>query len=822
MWWLLASTVALGVPPDGTPAKLDVGAGKIERLVLSDDGSLLVGRSRAELDAWLLDIEDWSIQRFDPCGEVTGVALVPTAEGQEIWSACGDGTLRGQLYVDGELSDVVDDEGVAVSIALDESLSGVWYHEVQGEGLLYAVSVASTPATLHVMDPHSATFPVDSAALAGYPVMLSWANFVEGIVNQGSLFIAHRSHEVSRISLGAPNPAIVPSILALAIDVKDIAPSLNGGFYAVDEKGILAEYSPLSNQFALLLNVDSPKAVTASEDIDDPWILVTGQEIKIWELSGGAIASPDPIFDIPDADNNIQDSVARDSYVFGGGEGGNIHITTARPWVYPAKITATPESATAGDVVTVSFQADESGDWVIYRGGDRTGSGARLASGVIGGPDDVVTVDIEVDLSWDEGDNPLYAVVTNSQGLTGHARVPVTVDNPPKPPELSDDDVGFLDGALLLDFDGIADADLEHYDVYVTASPFEPEAFDGDSGPTWDGNTALETPIRVDARGGDAVGLRIEPLENYTTYYIAVRATDQGGLVGPLSNVVEGQPRPSFTASDLVNEKGGSPCSTGVGAAGSWAGVLFVGGLLTLRRRSHQLTALLAVLFSVLLVPQAQAAEREPWRDATPQRANFEIRYGVVNFLPQPSGDANAIDTVYKDNPHNILQMEFGPQIGRILEFDVGVGFFQELAFRVDLQGNQSADRTMLTWWPFLLSGTGRLHIVDEQLIVPYARYGMDYIIYSELTDNGAGGKDKLQGAKLGHHYGFGVNILLDAINHRRASLLEAQTGINDSYLVVEFRRQNVDARRYPWLGPVKKGLDFTASMVTVGLKLDY
>ena len=105
---------------------------------------------------------------------------------------------------------------------------------------------------------------------------------------------------------------------------------------------------------------------------------------------------------------------------------------------------------------------------------------------------------------------------------------------------------------------------------------------------------------------------------------------------------------------------------------------------------------------------------------------------------------------------------------------------------------------------------------------MPFFRYGFDYVLYSEVTDDGSGGKDKLQGAKIGHHMAGGVNILLDVFSQKRASLLEATSGINDTYLTIEVRRQNVDQRRYPASAPVKYGLDFSASMLTLGLKLDY
>ena len=70
----------------------------------------------------------------------------------------------------------------------------------------------------------------------------------------------------------------------------------------------------------------------------------------------------------------------------------------------------------------------------------------------------------------------------------------------------------------------------------------------------------------------------------------------------------------------------------------------------------------------------------------------------------------------------------------------------------------------------------------------------------------------------------FGVNLLLDVFAKERASLLEVTSGINDSYLVFEWRSQRVDQRDRPWApAPTKvKGFDFSGSLFTIGLKLDY
>jgi hypothetical protein len=115
-----------------------------------------------------------------------------------------------------------------------------------------------------------------------------------------------------------------------------------------------------------------------------------------------------------------------------------------------------------------------------------------------------------------------------------------------------------------------------------------------------------------------------------------------------------------------------------------------------------------------------------------------------------------------------------------------------------------------------------RLQILDEQLIVPDIRAGLDYLVWNELDDNFAGGKDKVHGAKVGTHWAIGGGLLLDAFAPRRASLLEAQTGVNDTFLQVEWRKMYIDDRTAPWKTGAGEGLVFSGTEFTVGLKLDF
>jgi MYXO-CTERM domain-containing protein len=447
----------------------------------------------------------------------------------------------------------------------------------------------------------------------------------------------------------------------------------------------------------------------------------------------------------------------------------------------------------------------------VHRGGDRFGTGTVIFAGTTSGGESF-TVDLEIDTTWDEGDNNLYVVQTGSNQMTGHARGTVFVDNPPKPPTLAADGLTFGDRKLILAFDGIDDLDLVSYEVYVSDADFDSDTFETD-GPTYT-LTRFSSPLTVSSAPGASVTVDLTPLKNDIKHYVAVRATDEGGLVGPMSNTINGTPRPAYTAAELAGETGGGPlCATTPGTAGWFA--LALAALAGLRRRSKGLVLVAALAPVTALAANGEGLER----DMTKQSGDFEMRYGGMS-LTDP-----ILQDVYREAQSNILQVEFGPQFFRIFEIDAGVGFLQELSHKVDTNGNSSGERTMLTWWPALaLDGTARLHLLDEQLIVPYVRGGFDWVIWSEKSDNASGSKDVVRGNKFGNHFGIGGSLLLDVLQRKRASLLEAQTGINDTYLTFEWRRQRIDQRDLPWSpGPATiEGLDFSGTMFTVGLKLDY
>ena len=221
----------------------------------------------------------------------------------------------------------------------------------------------------------------------------------------------------------------------------------------------------------------------------------------------------------------------------------------------------------------------------------------------------------------------------------------------------------------------------------------------------------------------------------------------------------------------------------------------------------------MAAVAGVLLASSAQAAGPlcagggDRATDATVSCADFELRYGSRTIE-----DAN-IQSVYGENAHGILMVEAGPQILRVFEVDLGFGLYRKFDRASGSSGLESEVQTMLSLWPVSLGGTFRLHLLDEQLIVPFVRGGVDYIMFGERWDNGTGGRNVVKGARFGNHIAGGVNILLDPFAPGRASLLEAQTGINDTFLTIEYRRTSAMA---------ESGFDLSGTNLSVGIKLDY
>ncbi|MBN2798753.1 MAG: hypothetical protein JXX28_06345 [Deltaproteobacteria bacterium] len=783
---LLWVSVALAAMPDKNPATY-AWADPPKDLVLSADGSLIAAVSEAGAIR-LVSVDTWRTATSTVC-DASSVVL---GDGGEVWVGCKDGSVH-QLAWDGAaLSPATDStSGDALSWELSEGELLALFQ--QGDEL-YALADEDSDLVAHSVDP--ATGAVDGA---GYPFTLVYDGYVDAAALGQRMVIAHGADDISSFSWAGGGA--ISSTQRLGVSLEDIAATTRESILGVDKDGFVVEYLLSSSTWMIHFNtLDEPTAVDALSLTSEERLYVgDGTSLKVWSYGSGTMSA-----DAPDAEVSISDTLAEiaagEDYAWATTTGGDLLVFTDLPWV--SEVEAFPATVGEGDEVVLSFTSDVEGEYAVHLGGDRTGSGAVIATGTasVGAQQ----VQLTAGSDWPEGALELVVLVDDGAG-TGHGLASVLVDNPPGAPSLDAGSLSFSSGALILSFEGIVDADLDHYTVYLSTTPFTGEEWPS-GGPAFDGADEIEAPVTVTAAGGESVYLRLEPLTDGVTYYLGVRATDAGGLEGPMSVVVEGTPRPAYGAAEISGEQGGAPeCGPGLGGSMGWLALF--GGLVAVRRRRS-----LAVAGGLLLAGTAGA------KDYTPTVGNLELRYGPVQFdqVPDPvSGELveNPIDSVYNERSPNVLQVEVGPQLFRVLEVDVGFGFLQQLAWKMDEAGARSGDRTMLTSWPLSVSGTLRLQFWDEQVAVPFASYGYDYLLWDERWDDGAGGKDRLHGAKVGQHWAVGGNLLLDTFARARASTLESQTGVNDTFVVVEYRRQDIGDG---------EGLVFSGDMVTAGLKLDF
>lgn len=206
----------------------------------------------------------------------------------------------------------------------------------------------------------------------------------------------------------------------------------------------------------------------------------------------------------------------------------------------------------------------------------------------------------------------------------------------------------------------------------------------------------------------------------------------------------------------------------------------------------------------LILCPLAQAGDAFHAKNS-----DFELRVG-----PATLSDSN-IQSVYGEEGNQLFFIESGIQVFRSLEIDAGLGLLRESDAAVGADsGEESGYYTRLSLLPLSVSGTLRLDLFDGQPIVPFAKAGADYWLWTEQQNTGEGYLKgaSTNGGKAGYHYGFGVNLLLDMFSRERASRAEARWGIEDSYIVVEYRiQETLD----------DDGLSFGGTVLTAGLKID-
>jgi len=796
MIWVWMLSAAAGAVPDRVATSLSVGTQVVD-VVASEDRSTVAFLSGAGAVS-LMDLGTWDLRTVAPCSGVGGIARAP-GEPSRFWAGCDDGSI--QWFEMG-------DEGPEVGAEAIELAESAILGLTSNDTLVFAL--ADNP--VGEGNPQVHAYNVDTATVltGGYPSTLSYGSVEDMEANNNFVLLSHGGANFTKVASGgggATRQQGAPGASKTS-DIETIGASRV--FVAGGASGVL-EFQTGPNILSLFLTeaggVSSASAIAANED--DEWFAIADDETEqllIVEMDAGS-GTPSSVqlatVDVASADDAIRELDHVSGYLFGGTDGGAVHIFTDKPWVDAGA--ATPTAALNGETVSVTFTSDQAGTWEARLGASSNGGGSLIADGTVAA-DNETTATFEVDGAFKEGDNTIRIVVENEAGERGHDSTSVSVDNPPTKVQLRPRDVGFGDRRVEIQINGITDEDLSHYVIYVTAEPFSSEDYPTE-GPAFvgvegDGSGAdMKLPRRVNMEPGKDKTISIESLTNGATYYMAIRAYDQAGQESAMSNVVDETPRETFGVSDLVDEKGGYSCSTtGTSSLGLLA---LLGGLLAGARRSGMAVALVGV--SLISQPALADVDSE-W----PQKGQkfsdfvgrtFEARYGDQTF------DDPVMDQVFGDS-HRIFWLEYGMTLFELTEFTVASGLYKDPGHRIDAAGNQSADDDTMQAVPFSVDATFRLDVLPEQPIVPFAGFGYDYWLWEESWNGG-----EKSGGKSGTHTSMGVNVLLDIFQPGRASRLEASSGITDSYISIEWRKQSVGTG---------SGLSFSGEAVMIGLKLDH
>jgi hypothetical protein len=481
----------------------------------------------------VLDMRSWSLDSVSPSCAAKDIALFKEDDGTvTLYGACSDGSLAiFEVNEDGSLS--VHEPGTVV---LDETegLLGV----VAGQYELWAASDDTVGVGLHDYTPATETANVYG------PYTTGLSGFEMLVVQADDLIIIHGGDNLTKVGM-MTGAAVQNQENLSGRSFVDAASDGDNLLYLMDSGGAVVRFISSTNDYQVVLNesdgLETCSAIALQPQNEDAYIAVaesSANEIRLFPLDvSNSIVSDTPVVSF--SADNVNALFATESTLFAGTA--TLDIYSAAPWV---EITTVPAGVVAnGETLSLDFVSDTPGDWEIRLG---TESGTLLSSGTLNA-DTSVTVEFQVTVDFVEGDNRLVVLVDEGS-QEGHDSVVVAANNPPDVVLLDETSVGFGDGEIVLNFEGIWDEDLVRYDIYTSEIEFSAEDF-STGGP--------ESVLEIAAEPGASVSVIIPDLVNGTRYYVAVRAVDDSGKEGAMSAVISVIPEPAVGAASLAGDSGG-------------------------------------------------------------------------------------------------------------------------------------------------------------------------------------------------------------------------------------------------------------------------
>lgn len=802
IWWLAATALAA---PDRVAALFPTSSA-VNSVAVSPDAAF-VAFTTSGGEVVLFDTASWYYWN------------VETA------SAAGAGVALGSGYLAVALAD-----GTAEVYTLDRyygpSLSYTLDSGGEIEGLAADRSYLYAAYSVEDDNPYVQGFSFETGESTGEAVQLGQSAFVEmgarwasaGTDGDGAylggeatvLYVVVGSDDVSRVTLsdGVVGAASLTQQNEGSHDIGNLWLPIGGYAWFADEGGSnnsvayqASDTAELNLTFPAQPDLGDCLAVGGVDGDTEAWFAASGDDaIHIYSFDGTSVGSETASV-TESAGASQLESIA--GYLFAGvGEG--LHILTDRPWVDISSVD--PYEALPGDNVTVTFSSDMDGDYTIELQNVDGGTVETVGSGSVVA-DESVAVEVTIpEVEGSESGDVQYlltiSVNPGDSSRVGRDADYVERNAAPEQVTIESDSILAGDRRIVIEFDAFDEGDASAYDIYFSTVEFTADEY-ASGGPPFvgpDGTLELPRTATPDVLG--IVKLSLDPVTNGTTYYVGIRAIDET-VEGPMSTVKAVTPNETYAVSEQLGIE--SWCGLPLASAG-WLGVMAAGWLVVRRRSAGALVALVGL---ALVPAAAQAKPHED--DLTARNWDLEFRYGP--FLSQAEGP---LTDAFGSTDNRLLRGDFG-WCSNFAEVDFGFGLWQDGGSLVFGDGTESGDDNQLLAFPLSIDGTLRLDFWKEQPVVPYGRVGADLWLWNESwqAEYDAGGGDSVTAGTWGWHWGAGLAVLLDGIDLSASSRLETVAGVNDTYLVAEYRQSYA-------LGDASEILDFTSSDVTVGLKFDY
>ena len=206
---------------------------------------------------------------------------------------------------------------------------------------------------------------------------------------------------------------------------------------------------------------------------------------------------------------------------------------------------------------------------------------------------------------------------------------------------------------------------------------------------------------------------------------------------------------------------------------------------------------LLAAVAMLAAVPQAGAQTRE-----SPRRGSFTAR--ALMYQPNVDsefGGTGPYEEVFGSDRGWMFRGEYGwkipwipPEVVGAFEVGVGAGFSTRTGHGIDeVTGTPSSDETKLRILPVTVSLGYRFDWLPVRYKIPLELHAKASLERYHWWILDGGGESTQQGATNGYSFTLGAGFLLDIIDPSFAREADRDSGVNDTWLVVDVTKSFVD-----------------------------